>query len=236
MAVETSKSRRRISPPAKPTPQHWLTLVRTPPIRRAPNVWALLGAALVVMFVSVDLVRQLSQTLNQPLIKRVGVLAPLFSPEVHYWEPHIQRWAEEHNVEPNLIATVMQIESCGHPTVSSYAGAQGLFQVMPFHFASDENMLDPNTNALRGTNFIKECLRYSEGDIGLALACYNGGPSVVFRSSATWHQQVKDYYHWGTGIYADALTQKAHSETLSRWMAAGGSRLCASAAAEIGLR
>lgn len=163
-------------------------------------------------------------------------VAPLFTSEVAHWEKKIQQWAAEYEMEPNLLATVMQIESCGHPTVASYAGAQGLFQVMPFHFASTEDMLDPDTNAMRGVTYLKYCLDAAKGDIGLTLACYNGGPSVLTRDSIYWDQQVKSYYRWGTGIYADALTQKARSDTLDRWLAAGGDRLCNMAAAEIGLR
>ena len=130
----------------------------------------------------------------------------------------------------------MQIESCGHPNVSSYAGAQGLFQVMPFHFASTENMVDPDTNAKRGVSYIRECVNRANGDVGLGMACYNGGPSVISRNSLYWHQQVKDYYKWGTGIYADALTGKRSSDTLDRWLRAGGVNLCNLAAREIGLR
>lgn len=164
------------------------------------------------------------------------VLAPLFRPEVSYWEEDILRWSEAYQIEPNLLATVMQIESCGHPTVNSYAGAQGLFQVMPFHFAEEENMLDPDTNALRGANFLNQCLGWADGDVGLALACYNGGPSVLQKNPAYWDQQVHNYYKWGVPIYADALVSKPESETLNQWLAAGGQRLCDSAANEIGLR
>lgn len=163
-------------------------------------------------------------------------IAPLFTRQVTHWEPEILKWSEEYNLEPNLLATVMQIESCGHPTVNSYAGAQGLFQVMPFHFASTENMLDPDTNAMRGANFLNDCLGWSEGNVGLALACYNGGPSVLQKNSTNWDQQVRDYYKWGTGIYADALTSKNESETLSRWLDAGGINLCNQASAAIGLQ
>ncbi len=165
-----------------------------------------------------------------------NVIAPLFTPQVTYWEPDILRWSEEHGIEPNLLATIMQIESCGHPTVGSPAGAQGLFQVMPFHFLSTEDQLDPDTNALRGANFIKECHRYASGDIGLTMACYNGGPSVTWKASAQWPAETRRYYHWGTAIYADALTRKDHSPTLDRWLSAGGARLCAQATVEIGRR
>lgn len=163
-------------------------------------------------------------------------IAPLFTPEVAYWQDDILRWSETYDIEPNLLATVMQIESCGHPTVNSYAGAQGLFQVMPFHFESTEDMLDPDTNAMRGAAFLKECLRWSSGDVALALACYNGGPSVIQTHAFYWDAQVTAYYKWGTGIYADALTQKSQSPTLDAWLNAGGVNLCQMAATEISLR
>lgn len=160
-----------------------------------------------------------------------SAIAPLFTPQVQHWEDDILRWSAEHDVEPNLLATVMQIESCGHPTVNSYAGAQGLFQVMPFHFdtAGGENMLDPDTNARRGADFLKSCLTWSSGDVGLALACYNGGPSVIDMDARLWDQQVVHYYYWGVTIYADALVNKRRSDTLDEWLQAGGSRLCDSA-------
>src|SRR5688500_10923905 len=65
-----------------------------------------------------------------------GLVAPLFTNEIDYWSSDLVRWANAYDLDPNLLATVMQIESCGHPTVVSRAGAQGLFQVMPFHFST----------------------------------------------------------------------------------------------------
>jgi len=163
------------------------------------------------------------------------VIAPLFTNEVEYWDDDIQRWATEHNLDPNLLATVMQIESCGHPTISSYAGAQGLFQVMPFHFSMGENQLDPDTNAFRGAKFLNYCVNYADGDVGLALACYNGGPSVVNKAYAIWPNETQRYYVWGMGIYADAANERSTSDTLNRWLKAGGSGLCQMAAKELGI-
>jgi soluble lytic murein transglycosylase-like protein len=164
------------------------------------------------------------------------VVAPLFTPEVDYWNGAIGRWAAEYDVDPNLLATVMQIESCGHPRVSSYAGAQGLFQVMPYHFAGGENQLDPDTNAKRGVTVLKDCSGWASGDVGLTLACYNGGPSVVNTGYAAWSAQVQSYYYWGTRIYADATSNLTQSPTLTEWLNIGGSSLCSQAAAELGLR
>ena len=165
-----------------------------------------------------------------------GTIAPLFTPQVHHWERQIAQWSRDWDVDPNLLATIMQIESCGHPTVTSHAGAQGLFQVMPFHFAQGEHMLDPHTNALRSTNFIHECNGYADGDIGLILACYNGGPRVTWTPFGSWPAETQRYYTWGLGIYADAYTNRSDSPTLDSWLQAGGRHLCNSAAQQLGMR
>jgi soluble lytic murein transglycosylase-like protein len=166
-------------------------------------------------------------------VLRPSPLAPLFTHEIAYWGQDIRRWAETYGVEPNLLATIMQIESCGHPTIASHAGAQGLFQVMPFHFEAGEDPLDPDTNARRGALFLKFCMDYTGGDVGLTLACYNGGPATT--RNPNWSSETRRYYHWGTGIYADALVGKSRSDTLDAWLKAGGSGLCALAARELGL-
>jgi hypothetical protein len=153
-------------------------------------------------------------------------LAPLFTPEIDFWSENINRWAAQYNLDPNLLATVMQIESCGHPTISSTAGAQGLFQVMPFHFGSTENQLDPDTNAMRGAGVLQACLDMADGDVGLAMACYNGGPRVLSMPYDQWHSEPQRYYTWGTGIYSDAVSNSSSSDTLNRWLDAGGARLC----------
>lgn len=162
-------------------------------------------------------------------------LAPLFTEQIDYWADDIVRWAETNNLDPNLLATVMQIESCGHPDVSSPAGAQGLFQVMPFHFMPGEVYLDPETNAYRGASFLNECLRYSNGDPGGALACYNGGPSVITRNFHNWPNETQRYYLWGVGIYADAIANMDRSLVLEQWLNAGGRHLCESASGVLGI-
>lgn len=164
-----------------------------------------------------------------------GKIAPLFTASVRYWDDEIAVWAARYNLDPNLLATIMQIESCGDYAVTSYAGAQGLFQVMPFHFASGENQIDPDTNAMRGADFLSQCLGWASGDAGLALACYNGGPSLVSRPYASWPEQTQRYFTWGTTIYNDARQNLLTSASLTRWLNAGGSALCQRAAATLGI-
>ena len=163
-------------------------------------------------------------------------LATLFTDSIEYWSPSIYQWAKEANLNPNLVATVMQIESCGHPYIGSPAGAHGLFQIIPlYHFEDGDNQFDPNTNAKAGLNHMNDCLRWTtdvspEPDVGLALVCYNGGPSMIYDRNL-WVQESFNYYTWGTGIWGDASNGQSTSETLNGWLNAGGSILCDQATA-----
>jgi soluble lytic murein transglycosylase-like protein len=158
-----------------------------------------------------------------------GQLAPFFAPQVQRWEPQILAWAAEHDLDPNLVATVMQIESCGNPRATSRAGAMGLFQVMPYHFASGENAYEPATNAARGLDYLRRSLNAFSGNAAMALAGYNGGINGASRPSSLWAQETIDYQYWGENIYADAAAGRSESPVLAEWLGAGGASLCAQA-------
>ena len=162
-------------------------------------------------------------------------LSPVFTPEVQHWADKIVSWSAVFKLDPNLAATVMQIESCGAPSAVSGSGAQGLFQVMPFHFVAGEDTLDPDTNAARGLAYLALGLARASGDAGLALAGYNGGHSLIGQDSSLWPAQTQRYWYWGTGIYQDATSGQPQSGRLQEWLQAGGASLCTQADGELGL-
>jgi soluble lytic murein transglycosylase-like protein len=155
-----------------------------------------------------------------------GVIAPFFMPAVQYWSGSIQSWAGQWQLAPNLVATVMQIESCGDPLAASKAGASGLFQVMPFHFKTNEISTDAETNARRGLSYLKRCWDAAGEDTSQALACYNGGASLLGQDNIAWPDETNRYVYWGTGIYQEAVQGAPRSIFLEQWLANGGSRLC----------
>ena len=178
-----------------------------------------------------------SNAVGVPVITAAnGQLAPFFTPSVRYWEPQILQWSERHQLDPNMIATIMQIESCGDPQALSVAGAQGLFQVMPFHFQENEDPFDADTNALRGMNYLADRLQQTNGDVGRAFAGYNGGHTAAAGEWNSWPAETQRYYKWSIGIYGDVLAGQATSETLTQWLAAGGVTLCTQAEQRLGLR
>ena len=160
----------------------------------------------------------------------------LFRPEVQRWSDSILSWAASADLPPQLVALVMQIESCGDPRAISPAGAQGLFQVMPFHFGAGEDMLAPDLNAVRGLDYLRQAYRLAGERIDLTLAGYNGGLSQIDRPASLWPEETRRYVQWGTGIWADLRSGAASSRTLDAWLDAGGERLCRNARDELALR
>jgi len=162
-------------------------------------------------------------------------LSPIFTPEIRYWADSIIRWAAASNLDPNLAATIMQIESCGDPHATSRAGAMGLFQVMPYHFAAGENPYQPDVNALRGLGYLKRALDAAGGNARLALAGYNGGIGVISRGEWTWAAETARYVKYGFPIYEDAQGGGTSSASLNEWYGRYGAGLCRQAAQRLGL-
>jgi soluble lytic murein transglycosylase-like protein len=162
-------------------------------------------------------------------------ISPIFTKEVQHWGNDIVRWANAASVDPNLAATVMQIESCGDPRATSRSGATSLFQVMPFHFKFGENPYDPETNALRGLNYLSRSLQAGGGNARLALAGYNGGIGVISRSEGAWPSETKRYVLYGAPIYEDARNGATSSAPVTEWYQKYGAGLCRQAAQRLGI-
>lgn len=164
-----------------------------------------------------------------------GHISPIFTREVRYWESSIYAWASEKGIDPNLAATVMQIESCGDPQATSTSGAMGLFQVMPFHFSTTDNPYSPDTNANRGLSYLNQSLSAAGGDVRLALAGYNGGIGVISRGEFAWAAQTQRYVLYGYPIYQDASSGVTESSALMDWYSKYGVSLCRQASQRLGL-
>ncbi len=174
-------------------------------------------------------------TVESQTVYAQASISPIFSKEIQYWSRDLLRWSADFGLDPNLAATVMQIESCGDPFAQSSAGAIGLFQVMPFHFyASDEATL-PDTNAQRGLDYLARSHERAGGDTALTLAGYNGGISLIGRGQWSWPAETKRYVYFGEGIYTDAQAGFTVSARLDEWYENFGAGLCAQASLNLRL-
>ncbi len=162
-------------------------------------------------------------------------ISPIFTKEIQFWAGSITRWANASGLDPNLVATIMQIESCGDPRAKSSAGAMGLFQVMPFHFLATDDPYNPETNAERGLAYLKRSLETASGDARLAMAGYNGGIGVIARGEWTWPAETKRYVQFGGPMYNATQSGTSSNEAVQNWYVKYGASLCQQASRRLGL-
>jgi len=223
---------------------------RSPRAQRAPRITAsasqgsgyssggFLLPPLAVLIVGCLLAAFVNSTSNPTLPVAAASsdsLSPIFTREVQYWGNQIIGWSGTFNLDPNLAAAVMQIESCGDPRAVSRAGAMGLFQVMPFHFYATDDPYNPSTNAQRGLDYLARSLERAGGNPRLALAGYNGGIGLIGSGEWSWPAETKRYVQYGAPIYEDARAGLTFSEALNEWYVNYGASLCRQAAQRLGL-
>jgi hypothetical protein len=95
--------------------------------------------------------------------------------------PLIDKAAHAQQLPAKLVRAVIAQESGFRPCAESKKGAQGLMQLMPA--TADEldvaEPFDPTENVAAGTKYLRQLLDKYKGDLRLALAAYNAGPSAV---------------------------------------------------------
>lgn len=103
--------------------------------------------------------------------------------------------AEENNLHPLFVWSVMRQESFFEPFIGSSAGALGLMQIIPetgeslatqFAWPPDytsDDLYRPLVSINLGLQYLDQQRQYFNGDIYAALAAYNAGPG----NAASWH-------------------------------------------------
>lgn len=97
----------------------------------------------------------------------------------------LARAGAAHDLDADLLVSVVREESGGHARAVSRTGAQGLMQLMPGTAAQlgVANAFAPRENISGGTAYLDSLLDRYHGNLALALAAYNAGPGAVDR----WH-------------------------------------------------
>jgi soluble lytic murein transglycosylase-like protein len=95
----------------------------------------------------------------------------------------VRNAAERHGLSPDLLHSVIRVESNYNPYAISSKGALGLMQLIPstarrFGVA---NAFDPAESIEGGAKYLRYLLDYFAGDQVLALAAYNAGEGAVLK-------------------------------------------------------
>ena len=108
----------------------------------------------------------------------------------------ISESARAHGVAPELVASVIAVESNFNPNAVSWRSARGLMQLMPDTAArfGVTRVFDPRQNIEAGTRYLKELLIRYNYDLALTLAAYNAGPDRVGQyRSVPPYRETRDY-------------------------------------------
>jgi soluble lytic murein transglycosylase-like protein len=89
----------------------------------------------------------------------------------------------QHNIDVELLASVVKAESGFHTNAVSRTGARGLMQLMPStaRTLGVNDAFQPDQNIAGGAAYLDYLLTRYHNDISLALAAYNAGPGAVDR-------------------------------------------------------
>lgn len=130
-----------------------------------------------------------------------------FNKEVHHlhdvdkklpYAASINHYARSVDINPQMIASVIQAESSFQPRALSIAGAYGLMQIMPDTWrqvndsskvcigrhngqCTSECYYNGDFNIQIGIEYLNQLLKKYQGNMILALAAYNAGPGAVDR-------------------------------------------------------
>lgn len=131
------------------------------------------------------------------------------------YEGIIREAAALYRVDPSLIRSVMQAESAFDASAVSRAGAMGLMQLMPDIAEAFDvvHPFDPRENIMAGTRLLRELLDQHRGNLKLAIASYNAGPTAVARYGAVPpFKETRKYVKKVTGLIADARNASSDND------------------------
>lgn len=213
--------------------------------RRLPKRrdWTFILAGLVVGFAIVGVVTWHNNQKVPLKLVADSITIPWVPSTVKRWEAPIVEMSAKYNIDPDLLAIIMTLESGGYSKASSEAGAEGLMQVTPLtgkdiatkyvkEPATKYDLGNPRTSIEFGAAYLA-VLRDNFGTakqgpawdstVELIAAGYNGGPGA---SNAL--EQGKGLKDPQTVIYSrDAFNMwrerhASSSPTFDRWKERGG--------------
>jgi hypothetical protein len=117
----------------------------------------------------------------------------------------VEQTAERHDVDPELVHAIIQVESDYDPAAMSHKGAMGLMQLIPATAQrfGVQNPFDPKQNIEGGVTYLRHLLDLFQGDLELSLAAYNAGEnSVLRRGGIPAYTETRNYVRKVTDIYA----------------------------------
>jgi soluble lytic murein transglycosylase-like protein len=144
----------------------------------------------------------------------MGAIQPVNADNLSLPAPEIndlvEQTASRHQIDPQLVHAIIQVESEYDPKAVSRKGAMGLMQLIPetaqrFGVA---NPFNPKENIEGGVSYLKHLLDLFRGDLSLSLAAYNAGEAAVQRfGGIPSFAETQNYVRKVTDIYQSVSPQ-----------------------------
>ena len=154
------------------------------PLRRGLLAWRSVRAAMLAVLLLALLAEstRLEASNAKPAVRGAAPTAPAGCLVPRPFSAACARAAASAGVPLSLLVATAYEESRMDPAAHSGAGALGLLQVMPGTArAVGLTAYEPGANVLAGARYLRQLLdRY--GDVDLALAAYNAGPTAIDRA------------------------------------------------------
>jgi len=171
---------RRRNLPLRRRIQNWMNQPVRLPEGVIPKI-AIAGLYALVLVILVSMAKWATKTPSRP---NSGDSRPHYERRMELnkikYEKYIMEYAGTYNVDPAMVATIIDIESSFRPNAVSKAGAVGLMQITPItakHLRVTE-LHNPRVNIEAGTRYLAELLGRFD-TLELVLAAYYYGPRIA---------------------------------------------------------
>jgi soluble lytic murein transglycosylase-like protein len=203
-------------------------------------------AGIILALLAVKIISMIDNARTPVPYQSAGVSAPWLPSTVTYWDKTINEMGKRYNIDPNLIAIIMTMESGGDASATSEANAQGLMQITP-PTAKDiaarylkkpvtkYNLYNPTTSIEFGTAYLallrdqfgtaKQGPSWNE-TVELIAAGYNGGAGAansLEEGQGLTNDQTLIYSRDAFNMWRERHAKD--SPTFDRWKERGGSLL-----------
>jgi soluble lytic murein transglycosylase-like protein len=158
------------------------------------------------------------ETVIAPRVVSPSVPAPEPAPAAGI-DQAVEQVAARHALPPQLIHSVIKVESNYNPFAVSPKGALGLMQLIPatarrFGVA---DVFNPAENIEGGAKYLRYLLDLYDNQLGLALAAYNAGEKAVARYGAVPpYRETEDYLRLVAAQLKKENAKRAEKERASQ--------------------
>lgn len=160
----------------------------------------------------------------EPITTTVEVVGQ-YTNTVEQWRPQIDEWAVSYDVDRDVIATVLQVQTCGNKHFShDIENRHGLFGVKRSDFASGLDPYDLDTNVKVGMGILDQ-VYHQTNEVGLVFAGWKSRNAMISSFDA-WPREAMRFYWDALPIYNGAKSGDGGAAA-REWLASpNGQYLC----------